>query len=206
MFESKDNAASESKINRRKDPRSDEVQARMNEAIRKGWKKIKEDPAYAERRKKIKENQKEGWKTFKEDPIAYNEWRKKRSEIKKENWKKIKEDPAAYAKVRKNQSEGCQKGWEKYKKTDDYQRFRKTRSEKLTKDWKNRDHNGYRSISKRTEEAKKKMSEAQKIHWRKFKEANKHRKKRSSTWNEWRKEILAKRSLASRIEEKEGGN
>lgn len=67
--------------------------------------------------------------------------------------------------------EGVQKGWERYKKTDDFQRYRKTISESKKKAWKNREHNSYGLIPKRGEETKRKMSESHKRMWRKINDA-----------------------------------
>lgn len=74
--------------------------------------------------------------------------------------------------------EACLKAWEKYKQTDDYQRFRKTLSEKATNAWKNREHNGYNSRPKHTKETKRKMSEAHKQRWKCIKEALKKAEER----------------------------
>ena len=80
MIENVDNQMLESKIDRRKAPRSDEVRAEISKKLQKRWEKLRETPdAYDKRCQKTSENKKEYWKKLKEDPVAYNEMRKKMS-------------------------------------------------------------------------------------------------------------------------------
>ncbi len=75
--------------------------------------------------------------------------------------------------VKAKMGDAVRKGWERYKKTEDFQRYRKDISELRKKAWKNREHNGYGSMPKHSEETKRKMSKSHKRVWKRIHEAMK---------------------------------